>query len=143
VVGGEDLKRAVGGGRFPRVEAWVERFRRATAEAARGNVGADVLREGREAEDEVVERILKAGFVEPRELVFDEGDVLGLKRGQRVSVSPVDFGFTHKDEGVVVGLSENEVVLEIDAPRGNGKLRLHYPRINFKIVPTDVSTEKL
>ncbi|EGP83986.1 uncharacterized protein MYCGRDRAFT_48752 [Zymoseptoria tritici IPO323] len=119
--GTEDLKRTLSREEFPRVWAWTERFRQAAEEARRGNEGAVEMQEGQEAEDETV-------------LKVDLDDALGLKAGQRVEVAPADFGFTHKNEGVLVGLTKDEAVIEIDVPgEEDGKLRLHYPRINFKI----------
>lgn len=131
----KDMRRVLSREEFPRVHAWVERFGAVTEEAEKANEGADPLGEGEEAENAIVKTILESDFTEPQDPVVDESDVLGLKRGQKVSVAPVDFGFTHKDEGVLVGLSRNEVTIEVDVPNGNGNLRLHYPRINFKILP--------
>lgn len=130
-----DMGRVLSKEEFPYVHAWVERFRSVTDEAEKANKGAGALGEGQEAEDDIVNKILASGFTETESLGVDSSDVLGLKRGQKVSVAPVDFGFTHKDEGTLVGLSKDEVVLEVDVPDDQGKLRLHYPRINFKILP--------
>lgn len=130
-----DMRKALSEEQFPKVHAWVQRFRSATQKAAEANPGAGPIDEGEEAEDSIVSRILASDFTEPESPVVDESDVLGLKKGQKVSVAPVDFGFTHKDEGNLVGLSRDEVVVEVDVPGDNGKLRLHYPRINFKILP--------
>ncbi|KAF2213248.1 hypothetical protein CERZMDRAFT_96911 [Cercospora zeae-maydis SCOH1-5] len=131
----EDLKTGLGESRFPKVWAWVRRFREVTAEAERRNEGTGPLGEGTEAEDAVVERILGAQFTKTDHLGFDEGDVLGLRKGQNVSISPTDFGFTHKDEGKLVGLTKDEAVIESPVPKDQGILRLHFPRFNFKLVP--------
>jgi len=129
-----DIKRVLSKEEFPRTHAWIERWREVTKDAE----SSHLMAEGKEAEDTVVHRILDVGFVEKEHLDFDEDDVLGLKRGQIVSISPVDFGFTHEDRGVVVGLTKDEVVIEVEVPGGkDGKLRLHYPRINFKIKPAE------
>ncbi|KAK4505487.1 hypothetical protein PRZ48_003450 [Zasmidium cellare] len=130
-----DMRRVLSRDEFPNVHAWVERFRKATNEAESANKSAGALDEGKEAGDEIVKRILSSEFTEAESPVVDESDVLGLKKGQRISIAPVDFGFTHKDQGTLVGLAKDEVVIEIDVPGDNGKLRLHYPRINFKILP--------
>ncbi|SMQ54965.1 unnamed protein product [Zymoseptoria tritici ST99CH_3D7] len=130
----EDVRRTLSREEFPNVYAWTERFREAAEEAGKANQGAGEMQEGKEAEDEVVRRILASGYTEETVLEVDLDDALGLKAGQRVEVAPADFGFTHKNEGVLVGLTKNEAVIEIDVPGGeDGKLRLHYPRINFKI----------
>ena len=117
------------------MHAWVQRFRQAAIDAEKSNTGAGQLEEGSQAETDIVKRILDSSPTEPTPITVDEADVLGLKHGQRVSVAPVDFGFTHKDEGELVGLSKDEVVILSDVPGGQGQLRLHYPRINFKILP--------
>ena len=128
-----DMRKAINKDEFPKVFAWVERFRYA-ASAAEANKRGQVD-EGEAAEDEVVTRILAAGFTGAESPQVDANDVLGLKRGQRVSIAPVDFGFGHRDEGVLLGLSANEAIIEVATPADNGTLRLHYPRINFKILP--------
>ncbi|KXS94749.1 hypothetical protein AC578_3895 [Pseudocercospora eumusae] len=128
-----DMKQALSDVEFPKLYEWVKRFRSVAEKADEDDAEGGKLQEGADAEDEVVDRILAADFTEqdPR---FDESDVLGLQKGQRVTVAPVDFGFTHKDEGNLIGLSNNEVVIEVQVPHGKGSLRLHYPRINFKIL---------
>ena len=130
---GADMRNAINKEEFPKVFAWVERFRGA-ASAAETN-GSGKMDEGKAAEDEVVRKILAAGFTDPESPQVDANDVLGLERGQRVSIAPVDFGFGHRDEGVLLGLSANEAIIEVETPGDNGTLRLHYPRINFKILP--------
>ena len=131
----EDLRRVLGEEKFPRVWAWVRRFMEVDEVAAKRNESG--LLEGVSAEAEIVDRILNAQMPPESgdELAFDEDDVLGLKRGERISIAPTDFGFTHKDVGSLVGLTENEVVIESPVPGDQGILRLHYPRINFKILP--------
>lgn len=135
----EDMQSAVGEKQFPNVHAWTQRFRKVASDAEAANLGAGKLEEGQGAEDEVVKRVLSSELAEPTDLGIDASDVLvrtdELKAGQRVSVAPADFGYTHKDEGVLVGLSSDEVVIETEVPNGEGKLRLHYPRINFKVMP--------
>ncbi|EME86880.1 uncharacterized protein MYCFIDRAFT_151894 [Pseudocercospora fijiensis CIRAD86] len=128
-----DMKRALSDVEFPKLHDWVKRFRDLAEQAGEDHAGGGRLQEGADAEDQVVDRILAADFTE-QEPYFDESDVLGLQRGQRVTIAPVDFGFTHKDEGTLVGISKNEVVIEVQVPQGKGSLRLHYPRINFKIL---------
>ncbi|KAF7196875.1 hypothetical protein HII31_01793 [Pseudocercospora fuligena] len=128
-----DMKRALSDIEFPKLYDWVKRFRNAAEDAEKENTEGGRLQEGADAEDQIVDRVLAAEFTE-QDPYFDESDVLGLSRGQRVTVAPVDFGFTHKDEGNLIGISKNEVVIEVQVPRGKGSLRLHYPRINFKIL---------
>jgi hypothetical protein len=134
-----DIQETLSRANFPSVHAWVERFRKVTEKAEAANMDGGPIDEGKEMEDEIVNRILTSTLTEQPDPSIDASDVLvvtaGLKDGQKVSVAPVDFGRTHKDEGVLVGLSANEVVIEVEVPGGQGRLRLHYPRINFKILP--------
>ena len=132
-----DMRRVLSKAEFPHVHAWVDRWRRVTAEAAKTNSGSEVMHEGERVED-IVKQILDSKYIEPADLEFDADDVITLKKGQKVGIAPVDFGFTHKDEGVLVGLSKEEAVIEIEVPGAkDGKLRWHYPRINFKILSLD------
>lgn len=130
-----DMRGALGPKVYPNVHAWIDRFRKITAETEKSKPSAGQLDEGAQAEADIVKRILDSALTESDATTVDERDVLNLRRGQRVSVAPVDFGFTHKDEGELVGLSKDEVVILSDVPGGRGQLRLHYPRINFKILP--------
>lgn len=116
---------------FPHVFAWVDRFRTACAGAVARNGKPKVV-----SGVDVKNRILSQGFTEVEGNV-DEHDPLKLKKGQVVRVSPVDFGFTHADEGMLVALSATEVVISVQVPNSEALIRLHFPRINFKIVPVD------
>lgn len=135
----DDMQSTLSKEQFPGVHGWAQRFRKLVDEAETNNPGAGPIEEGRQTEDQAVRRILSSTFTEQTDLGIDASDVLvkteGLKAGQRVSVGPADFGNTHKDIGTLVGLSTDEVVIEVEVPGGEGKLRLHYPRINFKILP--------
>jgi hypothetical protein len=123
---------------FPKTHTWVQRWRDVTAEAEKSNPGAGSMDEGKEAEERVVKAILAGSFVEPNDLQFDADDIMGFKKGQKISVAPTDFGFMYEDRGSIVGLSKEEVVIEVDVPGGkDGKLRLHYPRVNFKLIAVD------
>lgn len=116
---------------FPKTHAWVQRFRNACNQAARNNHFTRL--EGDQAEREIVARIMGADLFESEELMFERNDVLRLRKGQVVTVGPADFGFTHLDKGQLVALTSNEVVIQT-SEKENG-LRLHFPRVNFKIQP--------
>lgn len=133
-----DMDRVLDKGAFPKVHGWVRRFRETCGNAESKNSGARLCGEGEKAENDVVRRILENGYAETEELLFEEDDVLGSKKGQNASVAPADFGSTHADTGVLVGLSRNEVVIEIEVRGGEeGQLRLHFPRVDFKLAPAD------
>jgi len=134
------MDRVLNKGAFPKVHLWVRGKLVGNAEGE--NTGVRYCGEGEEAENHVVRRILGSGYAEAEELPFEEDDILGLKKGQNASAAPADFGFTHAYTGVLVGLSRNEVVIEIEVRGGEeGQLRLHFPRIVFEIAPAEENFE--
>lgn len=110
-----DARCVLGEPEFPKVHAWVRRFREACEHAERRTAGAKRCGEGQETDGDIVRRILSSGYAEPQELSVDEHNILGLKMGQRVTVAPAEFGATHADIGVLVGLSRHEIVIEVEA----------------------------
>lgn len=132
----KDVKACLSEAEFPRTYEWMRRWREHVGKKEATNRDVVESMEGQQAEDEVVKRVLASDFVEGGDLVVEEGDVSGFKKGQKISVGSADFGFTHSDVGELVGLTKNEVVIEIalqDEAQGN--LRLHFPRVGFKILP--------
>lgn len=116
---------------FPRVYAYVERFRQAI-EDAQSKSGEPIIL----SSDDAIKRILESDYWE-KELTVDELDPLKLRKGQMVKVFPSDYGSGHQDVGKLVSLCKREVVIETKVKDGNGHLRLHFPRHNFKIVPSN------
>ncbi|KAE8454031.1 hypothetical protein EG329_007807 [Mollisiaceae sp. DMI_Dod_QoI] len=112
---------------FPMVFAWVERFDKATREAAK-KLGKPKTVKGAEAR----EIMKKGGWMEEMEWVVQERDPSGLRKGMVVEVWPTDSGFNHKDRGVLVGLDWKEVVIESRMEDGN-PVRIHAPRHGFRI----------
>lgn len=153
-----DMTRALSQQEFPHVHAWIKRFRKACDAAARRNPcqGNEDMLEGRDAEEDIMKRILSASSTTDKHATtsVEEGEVLGLQKGVEVTVAPTDFGFTHRDRGVLVGLTRDEAVIEVNVPKENpvtaavggatpGTLRLHYPRVGFKILPVaDTGVDK-
>ncbi|OAG41866.1 hypothetical protein AYO21_03869 [Fonsecaea monophora] len=113
---------------FPKTFAYVDRFRKVIADKSRPSVPAAV------SSDEAIDLILTSDFFEPEGTV-DPLDPLKLKKGQLVEVFPVDSGFTHHDKGELVSIGVNEVVIASTPKVGEGRLRLHFPRVNFRILP--------
>ena len=112
---------------YPKVFAWIARFND-VLNAAKAKAPKPASLKG----DAAAERILSAPFAE-KDLDIDLADPLGLQKGTEVEVFPIDSGTHHHDVGRLIGLAEDEIVLEIQA---NGKqLRLHYPRTGFRIKP--------
>ncbi|KAB2578254.1 hypothetical protein DBV05_g3224 [Lasiodiplodia theobromae] len=119
--------------RFPRTVAWVKRWRAWLKEK-----GAwDAEREGPRGaikDEEVLERVFGNAFVEDgEEVVWDEQSarVVGLEKGQVVEVFPTDYGCAHKDQGRLVGLGIDEVVIDVDVEERGKAVRLHFPRTGF------------
>jgi hypothetical protein len=118
---------------YPKVFAWIARFKKAV-NAARASAPKPATLKG----DEALQRITSSGFWEPEGQV-DENDPLKLKKGQEIEVQPTDSGFSHRDRGHLVALNAAEVVLQAPTKQGNSEVRIHCPRINFRITPASSS----
>jgi len=112
---------------YPKVFAWVARFNKVT-KAAKAAAKKPTTLTG----DAAAQRILNARFAD-KEIGVDGHDPLGLKHGDQVEVWPTDSGMRHKDRGRLIGLSTNEVVLEVKPDGESKEIRLHFPRTNFRI----------
>ncbi|KIW71209.1 hypothetical protein PV04_03400 [Phialophora macrospora] len=111
--------------KYPKVFAWIARFNDAL-KAAKAKAPKPATLKG----DAAAERILNASFVD-KDPGFDLADPLGLQRGTEVEVFPIDSGTHHRDQGRLIGLTEEEIVLSTKA---EGKeVHLHYPRVGFRI----------
>ncbi|KAK2782369.1 hypothetical protein FQN53_009803 [Emmonsiellopsis sp. PD_33] len=118
---------------FPRVFAWMSRFRKALSEAKSGTSKPTTL-----SGIQVLDRLGAAEFMEPNGK-FDDGDALKLHPGQDVVVWPTDGGSNYKDSGKLVALSAQEVVVQRPTMDNRADIRIHFPRTNFRIVPADSS----
>ncbi|OQV08453.1 Glutathione S-transferase, domain-containing protein [Cladophialophora immunda] len=114
---------------FPKTFAYVDRFRKAMADKQEQNGAPAEL-----SIEETIDRILTSDFFEP-EGVVDPLDPLKLKKGQTVEIFPIESGFTHHDKGELVSIGVKEVVISSKPNVGEGRLRLHFPRVNFRIQP--------
>lgn len=112
---------------YPKVFAWVDRFSKAVA-AAKQVAPKPTTLKGPEA----AKRIVQADFADTVTLV-DETDPLGLKAGQEVEVWPTDSGFKHRDRGRLVALTSQEVVIATPPKEGGNEIRVHHPRVGFRI----------
>lgn len=114
---------------FPKTYAWFERYKAAIAKAMKNMESAGKVRslEG----DAAVKEISEGPFGE-RELTVDGRDPTGLKGGEKVHGYPTDTGFTRRDEGQLVGLTAQEVVISSKAATG-AEIRVHHPRWNFAV----------
>lgn len=129
-------KDAISAEQFPKTFAWVRRFQEFVTKKREQNGGAvkELSAEG------TIEQILASDFFEP-EGTIDPRDPLKLNRGQLVDISPIESGFTHHDKGELVSIGVREVVIAIKPNVGSGYLRLHFPRVNYRIQPVEGSKE--
>lgn len=112
---------------FPKVFAWIKRFDDALA-AAKSSAPEPITLKGADA----IKQITGADFVEP-EVSVDLNDPLGLKPGENIEVWPTDTGVNHRDQGHLVGLTSDEVVLECQTKMAEKVVRVHAPRRGFQI----------
>ncbi|EXJ70022.1 uncharacterized protein A1O5_07095 [Cladophialophora psammophila CBS 110553] len=122
-------KDVISASEFPKTFAYVDRFRKAMAKKQEQNGVPEEL-----SSEETIERILASDCFEPEGSV-DPLDPLRLKKGQMVEIWPVESGFTHHDKGELVSIGIKEVVISSKPNLGEGRLRLHFPRVNFRIQP--------
>jgi hypothetical protein len=111
---------------YPKVYAWIERFReRLRAAQARGPAVSSL--QGSKA----VPNILQAKLTD--EALRVEKDPLGFTKGELVDLFPLDGGgVTHKDRGRLVKLTKNEVAIAVQA-HDSTTVHIHAPRWNFRI----------
>ena len=110
---------------YPRVWEWMGRWENLVA-IADGYTGRVERLSG-----EVAKEAVLGGAFGGKELEVDGKDPLGLKKGVEVEVWPVESGFNHRDRGRLVGLSKEEMVIEKGLE--GKKIRLHFPRIGFRV----------
>ncbi|KAJ9156406.1 Glutathione S-transferase [Pleurostoma richardsiae] len=115
--------------KFPKVFAWIDRFQQAVTAARKAQEKPATL-----PGDKAKDSIAASEFWEAEEGV-DENDPVakaqGLKKGSLITVWPTDTGSSHRDTGVLVGLSSKQVVIETKA--GDSAIRVHAPRHGFRI----------
>lgn len=58
----------------------------------------------------------------------DEANVLGLKTGQQVTVTPTDSGTSHPQPGELISLNDDQVCL-----RNKSGLVMHFPRLGYSV----------
>jgi hypothetical protein len=83
---------------------------------------------------EAARRIMGSEFNE-QNLLIDEHDFTGMKKGAEVSVWPSDDHSGHKtrEVGELVGLAQQEAVVEKKTPNGETRVRVHLPRWNYRV----------
>ena len=112
---------------FPKVCAWIQRFR-ATLEAAKSAGPAPVSLKGPEA----VKLIISSEFAEPNGGV-SENDPLSFREGTEVEIYPTDSGFMHHDRGRLVTPTPKEATVASRSRVGGREVRIHAPRTGFTV----------
>ncbi|KAK1997898.1 glutathione S-transferase [Colletotrichum falcatum] len=125
--------------RFPKVFAWIGRFQDA-ASAAKKAAPAVAKVSG----DEAAAIVASSPYNEAAGRV-DAADALvaaeGLAAGDDVILWPADTGTSHKDTGKLVSLDGEEVVIEVEGPKGR-PARVHAPRHGFRVEKLDRFKER-
>ena len=112
--------------RFPKVYAWISRFRAALDQVA-SSAPKTVSLKG----DEAVTCITGSRLDEAQGGV-DSDDPLGLAEGSEVELYPTDWGSEHRDAGQLVALTQDEVTVAARSKEG-AELRIHAPRTGFRV----------
>lgn len=113
---------------YSKTYAWVERFRSAV-KTAKKSAPKPVELKGPEAS----KHIYSASYSTDEKFV-DDNDPLQIKEGEVVDVWPTDSGTNHRDQGKLVKISKDEVVIAVKGEQGE-ELHLHAPRWGFRIRP--------
>ncbi|KAF2843220.1 glutathione S-transferase [Patellaria atrata CBS 101060] len=120
---------------YPKVYAWIARFR-AALKSAKSSAPKPVSIQGPDA----IKHIINAEFAEPSGGV-DKSDPLALNEGDDVELWPIDSGFSHHDRGKLVVLTPEEVTV---ASRNNShgkEIRIHAGRWGFRVARATGGTE--
>lgn len=112
---------------FPKVYAWVKRFREAL-KTAKASAPKPVTLKGGDA----LPQITNGRPIKTQNTV-DQNDPVGLSKGDAVEVWPIDSGFSHHDVGTLLSLTADEVVLATKASNGT-QVAVHMPRWGFRVV---------
>ncbi|KAK8164695.1 hypothetical protein IWX90DRAFT_141177 [Phyllosticta citrichinensis] len=116
--------------RYPKTWAWLQRWRRFLADNHCWE--AEKEKHSRQIDGEKAAELMEmAGFAEQVKVKEIDEKVAGVNRGDVVEVWPTDSGFTHHDKGTLVGLTPEEVVVEVETETGE-EIQLHFPRVNFR-----------
>lgn len=117
---------------YPKVYAWIGRFKRAVRETRKALGPAEKI-SGADA----VKLITAASWSEAPGSVDAKDSVVlaeGLKAGDLITMWPTDTGSSHKDTGHLMSISSTEIVIETRAKDVTGTvLRVHAPRHGFRV----------
>lgn len=111
---------------FPRVFRWIKRYNHALKNAQAAAPKPTTLKG-----EAALDRITKAAS--RSSVVVQSKDPYRLTKGQLVEIWPLDTGFNHRDRGELVGLNEEEIVLQVRTKHGDDTILLHFPRIGYRL----------
>ena len=127
----------VSAAQFPRLFAWVDRFKTALKAARKG---MPPTLSGEEARTAIVNAPYNEaeGEVDKRDAGVQADN---LTKGRQVTVYPTDSGSSGKDVGNLVRMDSDQVVIETRA--GASTVRLHAPRHGFRVEPSSDRSSNL
>ncbi len=82
---------------------------------------------------------LEKKMFQEMEARHDYENPLGLKVGQAVSIVPMDSGRNHPQAGCLLYLNDQEVCVSSPSAKGEARIIVHFPRINFSVTKVDAS----
>ena len=113
---------------FPRVFAYLERFK-AALKAARARAPKPVTL----TQEQMLRHIAAARFHEPVGEV-DANDPTGLRAGELVTTWPTDSGSAHRETGTLLSLTPREMAVVKHTRDGATEIHVHMPRWGYRIV---------
>lgn len=124
----------VSAAQYPRVWAWMDRFKAAVKRAAPREKPPTIKG------DQAAEAVVNSPFREAEGAIDGDDATVradGLAKGQVVTVWPLDSGSSGRDVGRLVSIDEREVVIEVDVPGSSSgaSVRVHAPRRGFRVRP--------
>ena len=145
---GEGMREVFNQKRYPGLWAWFGRFRQYLE--ALPNQETRIEKGDEQGVEDLMSRLAASARSEEVPLLPTSTQLQtklearnGLEVGELVKVMPDDTGFNDPTIGMLLALSPEEVVIEPSSPEAVGKagrkarvggLRLHFPRIGFRVV---------
>lgn len=110
---------------YPKVYAWIDRFR-AALKTAKAKSPKPITLKGAEAAKYITSADVEQGsWIDPKDPITLEPETL-------VELYPIDSGFSHRDKGHLVGLTPEEIVIKVKAQNGQ-TVHVHAPRWGFRL----------
>jgi hypothetical protein len=120
---------------FPKVFAYVERFKGAL-KAARARAPRPVTL----TQEQLLRHMATARFHEPVGEV-DANDPTGLRAGDLVTTWPTDSGSAHRETGTLLSLTPREMAISKRTRVGDTEIHVHMPRWGYRIVKAKSGTQ--